>query len=268
MFLSIIIPSYNHGQFIERCLKSILYQRFEHGYEIIVVDKFSNDQTQNIIRKYQKKYKNIFFFKKNYDQSQAINFGFKKSKGLYCTWQNCDDFYLKNSFNYFYKTYKKDNNADIIYGNMNLIDINSKFIRSLYFNRVNFFQLISEGMVISNQSSIFKRILFPKFNLNKYHNSFDYDFFLNLSYNKKKFLKVLTNKSLAAFRIYDEQKSFYYSEDDLLFRKSIINKYSSRFLRTFFYNKIISKILRLFFMIKDTNFKFTFNYFKQKKFNV
>ena len=85
MFLSIIIPSYNHGQFIERCLKSILYQRFQHGYEIIVVDNFSNDQTQNIIRKYQKKYKNIFFFKKKYDQSQAINFGFKKSKGLYCT---------------------------------------------------------------------------------------------------------------------------------------------------------------------------------------
>jgi glycosyltransferase involved in cell wall biosynthesis len=265
MFLSIIIPSYNHGQFIERCLKSILYQRFEHGYEIIVVDKFSNDQTQNIIRKYQKKYKNIFFFKKNYDQSQAINFGFKKSKSLYCTWQNCDDFYLKNSFNYFYKTYKKDNNADIIYGNMNLIDINSKFIRFLYFNRVNFFQLISEGMTISNQSCIFKRVLFPKFNLNKYHNSFDYDFFLNLSHNKKKFLKVSTNKPLAAFRIYDEQKSFTYSEDDLLVRKNIINKYSSRFLRTFFYNKITSKILRLFFMIKDTNFKFVFNYFKQKK---
>jgi glycosyltransferase involved in cell wall biosynthesis len=124
MFLSIIIPSYNHAQFIECCLKSILYQRFQHGYEIIVVDNFSNDQTQNIIHKYQKKYKNIFFFKKKYDQSQAINFGFKKSKGLYCAWQNCDDYYLKNSFNYFYKTYKKNKNAEIIYGNMNLVDIN------------------------------------------------------------------------------------------------------------------------------------------------
>jgi hypothetical protein len=148
---------------------------------------------------------------------------------------------------------------------MNIIDINSKYIRFLYFNRVNFFQLISEGMVISNQSSIFKRDLFPKFNLNKYHNSFDYDFFLNLSYNKKKFLKISTNKSLAVFRVYKDQKSFYYSEDDVLARKNIINKYSSRFLRIFFYNKIISKILRLFFMIKDTSFKFTFNYFKQKK---
>ena len=265
MFLSIIIPSYNHGQFIERCLKSILYQRFQHGYEIIVVDNFSNDQTQNIIRKYQKKYKNIFFFKKKYDQSQAINFGFKKSKGLYCAWQNCDDYYLKNSFNYFYKTYKKDKNAEIIYGNMNLVDINCKFIRLLYFNRINFFQLISEGMVISNQSSIFKKALFPKFNLKKYNNSFDYDLFLNLSRNKKKFVKVSTNKPCAAFRIYDTQKSFHYNKQDLLIRKNIINEYSSNFSRIFFYNKIISKIIRLFFLIKDMGFKYTFNYFTQKK---
>ena len=138
-------------------------------------------------------------------------------------------------------------------------------IALLYFNRINFFQLISEGMVISNQSSIFKKALFPKFNLKKYNNSFDYDLFLNLSRNKKKFVKVSTNKPCAAFRIYDGQKSFHYNKEDLLNRESIINIYSSNFSRIFFYNKIISKIIRLIFLIKDMGFKYTFNYFAQKK---
>jgi len=262
MFLSIIIPSYNHAQYIENCLESIVSQKFQYGYEIIVVDKFSNDQTQNIIRKYQKKYKNIYFYKKNYDQSEAINFGFKKSKGLYCAWQNCDDFYLKNSFSFFYKAYKK-NDADIIYGNMNLVNKKGIYSRFLYFNNVNFFHLLSEGMIISNQSTIFKRSVLQKFKIIKSYNSFDYHFFLNLAYNKKKFVRVQTNKSLASFRIYKEQKSFLYTSRDVANRFKIINTFSNYYSRLFFYNKFISKIIRLLFMIKKEGFKYTLNYYKQ-----
>jgi glycosyltransferase involved in cell wall biosynthesis len=267
MFLSIIIPSYNHGQYIEQCLKSILNQKFKHGYEIIVVDKFSSDQTKYIIFKYQKNYKNIFFYKKNYTQAQAINFGFKKAKGLYVAWQNCDDFYSKNVFNYFYKTYKKINDADIIYGNLDLVDKKGIFKRFLFYDNVNFFSLQSEGMLISNQSSISKKNLFPEFNLMDTQNSFDYDFFLRLAYHKKKFAKVLTNKSLASFRIYKEQKSFLYNSNDLLLRKKIINKFSNYYSRLFFYNKIFSKIIRILFMIKKEGFKDSLNYLNQVNIN-
>lgn len=263
MFLSIIIPSYNHSQYIDECLKSIINQKFQYGYEIIVVDKFSSDQTEYVIRKYQKKNKNIFFYKKKYDQSQAINFGIKKAKGLYFAWQNCDDIYLNNAFSIFYKTYKKINDADVIYGNMNLMNKKMQVKRFLYFNNVSFYFLISEGMIISNQSTIFKRNLYPKFKLKKMEQSFDYDLFLRLSYNKKKFVKVFTNKSLGAFRIYREQKSFSYNKFDLYKRKKIINSYVNFFSKLFFYNKIFSKILRGLLMIKKEGFKFTINYFNQ-----
>ena len=55
IFLSIIIPSFNHGHFLETCLDSIIKQKFKHGYEIIVVDNFSKDKTRAIIVNYQKK---------------------------------------------------------------------------------------------------------------------------------------------------------------------------------------------------------------------
>jgi glycosyltransferase involved in cell wall biosynthesis len=251
MFLSIIIPSLNHGEFIEKCLNSIVKQKFSHGYEIIIVDKFSRDQTDSIIKKYKKKYNNIFLFKKNYDQSQAINFGFHKSRGLYCTWQNCDDYYHFNTFNQFYKAYKKKGYADVIYGNMDLLDLNKKKSTQLIFNRVCFYNLISEGMVVSNQSAIFKKSLFPEYNLKKLHNSFDYEFFLRLAYDKKEFQKVKSNKSLATFSVHERQKSYRYTHKDTINRNKIILGYKKNFFDFVIYNKFISKFIRLIYIIID-----------------
>lgn len=53
---SVLICSYNHENFIEKALESVLNQKTEYSFEVIVADDASTDQTQNIIRTYQKKY--------------------------------------------------------------------------------------------------------------------------------------------------------------------------------------------------------------------
>jgi len=50
--VSIIMPSYNVGRYIEKCLLSVMNQTLKE-IEIIVVDKFSTDGTREIIRKYE-----------------------------------------------------------------------------------------------------------------------------------------------------------------------------------------------------------------------
>lgn len=262
IFLSITIPSFNHGHYLETCLDSIVKQKFKHGYEIIVVDNFSIDNTRSIVSKYQKKYKNIFMYQKKLDQSQAINFGFQKSRGVFLAWQNCDDFYYSGAFNSFYKQYKKNNKSKIIYGNMDLVDIKMKKIRSIHFQDVNFFHLCAEGMVISNQSAIFHFSLFPLNNLRKFHNSFDYDFFLNLAKKKIKFYRISSNKSLAAFRIYEGQKSNHYSDQDIKIRRNIINSYKQNFLYKL---KWLSKIVRMIRILNKNGFSYFINYIFQKK---
>jgi glycosyltransferase involved in cell wall biosynthesis len=261
MFLSIIIPSYNHGDFIEECLKKILNQKFKYGYEIIIVDRFSKDQTKKIVKKYKKKYKKIYFYQRNLSQAQSINLGIKKSKGLYVAWQNCDDYYKKNAFKFFYQTYQKFQHADIIFGNMDIININGDYLRYLHFEDITFYKLFSEGMLISNQSSIFKKELFKKFQFENFENSFDYDFFLKMSYNKKTFIRVQTNQSLGVFRVYKEQKSYSYNERDNLNRDFIKKKYCKN--NKWIYNSTFSKILRMFFLLRKYNFKYVLKYSRQ-----
>jgi len=49
--VSIVVPSYNHGEYIEACLDSIFFQDYGN-IEIIVVDDCSSDDTRQILKGY------------------------------------------------------------------------------------------------------------------------------------------------------------------------------------------------------------------------
>ena len=52
--VSVIIPTKNSARTIEACLRSVKYQDYKN-IEIIVVDNFSTDGTQEIAKKYTEK---------------------------------------------------------------------------------------------------------------------------------------------------------------------------------------------------------------------
>lgn len=58
--LSILVFTYNHGEFIRDALQGILKQKVNFQYEIIVSDDFSTDNTLDIILEFQKKYPLVF----------------------------------------------------------------------------------------------------------------------------------------------------------------------------------------------------------------
>ena len=47
-FISIIIPTYNHANFLKKSLQSVLDQKY-HNWEIIVIDNRSTDDTDQVI---------------------------------------------------------------------------------------------------------------------------------------------------------------------------------------------------------------------------
>ncbi|MCI8570415.1 MAG: glycosyltransferase family 2 protein [Lachnospiraceae bacterium] len=54
--MSIVMPSYNNGQYIRQALESILAQKVDFSYQIIITDDCSTDNSVQIIKEYEQKY--------------------------------------------------------------------------------------------------------------------------------------------------------------------------------------------------------------------
>ncbi|NIO44350.1 MAG: glycosyltransferase, partial [Candidatus Aenigmarchaeota archaeon] len=53
--ISVIIPSFNCGKTIEKCLQSLVNQDYpKQKYEILVVDNLSKDDTAKVAKKFKK----------------------------------------------------------------------------------------------------------------------------------------------------------------------------------------------------------------------
>jgi glycosyltransferase involved in cell wall biosynthesis len=107
--ISIVIPSFNQGKYIERTLLSILKQEYDGRIEIIVSDGGSTDNTVEILNKYNPKI--IWWSEKDEGYADAVKKGFARATGEIFAIQSSDDFYLQNAFNNIADTFK--NNPDI-----------------------------------------------------------------------------------------------------------------------------------------------------------
>lgn len=60
--LSIIIVSYNEAEYLPECFESILKQNMDFDYEVIVGDDGSSDNSLDVIKSYQTKFKHFSYF--------------------------------------------------------------------------------------------------------------------------------------------------------------------------------------------------------------
>lgn len=89
--VSVIIPAYNIGDYIGRCLDSIISQTYKN-LEIIVVDDGSRDHTGEILYNYAKKDRRIkVIHKENGGVSSARNKGIEVAEGDYIGFIDGDD---------------------------------------------------------------------------------------------------------------------------------------------------------------------------------
>ena len=90
--VSIIVPAYNVGRYIEECVRSIMNQSYKQ-IEIIVVDDGSPDDTPIIIDKLAAIDKRIVLIhQQNAGVSAARNAGIKASTGEYLVFVDGDDY--------------------------------------------------------------------------------------------------------------------------------------------------------------------------------
>ncbi|MFH1601767.1 MAG: glycosyltransferase family 2 protein [Candidatus Shapirobacteria bacterium] len=82
--VSIIIPNFNGEKFINKCLGSI-YQETKISFEVVVIDNGSTDKSVKLLKKQEKKRKNlkVIALKKNVGPAEARNIGRQNSLGHY-----------------------------------------------------------------------------------------------------------------------------------------------------------------------------------------
>lgn len=93
--VSVIIPTYNRAHLVGRAIESVLNQTYK-DFEIIVVDDGSTDNTEEVIKQFQKQDKRIKYLlhEKNRGGSAARNTGIKAVEGEYITFLDSDDEWL------------------------------------------------------------------------------------------------------------------------------------------------------------------------------
>ena len=108
-FVSVIVPNYNHGKFLDERITSILRQTYKN-YEIIILDDMSTDNSKDIIEKYRKD-NNIAHIIYNTQNSGSPfiqwNKGFQYAKGE-LIWiadidDSCEPIFLEQIVNEFVK---------------------------------------------------------------------------------------------------------------------------------------------------------------------
>ena len=95
--ISIVVPSFNQGKYLEDTLVSILSQSYPN-LELIVMDGGSTDNAVEVIKKYEEQ---ISYWQSEKDDGQywAIDAGFQRSSGEIMAWINSDDKLHPNSLN-------------------------------------------------------------------------------------------------------------------------------------------------------------------------
>lgn len=87
--ISIIVPSYNQGRFLEENILSIISQDYP-DLELFIIDGGSTDNSVEVIKKYKSQI-TWWVSEKDKGQSDAINKGFERSTGQIMSWINSDD---------------------------------------------------------------------------------------------------------------------------------------------------------------------------------
>lgn len=112
--VSVIVPVYNTGKYLSRCIESLLKQTLP-DLKIILVDDCSTDNSREIIRKYARDNSNIkpVFLIKNFGVAHARNKGLSYCFSEFVGFCDSDDYVDPEYYAYLYNQAK---NYDMVRG--------------------------------------------------------------------------------------------------------------------------------------------------------
>lgn len=201
MKITILTPSFNQGEFIERNIQSVMsqnYAKFEH----IIIDGDSIDNTKEILKKYPHL---KWVSEPDEGQADALNKGLTMATGDIIGWINSDDYYQENIF-YDVVTHFEDSNTQWIIGDITKVYHEFGIEKAIKSQTITHKNLLRNPDIIKQQGAFFRKELLEKVNgwdKNLYM-VMDYDLWVRIS---QKHIPKMVHKNYAYFLKYTEQKS-------------------------------------------------------------
>jgi glycosyltransferase involved in cell wall biosynthesis len=213
--ISVIIPLYNHGKYIEEAVNSVLTQSFA-DFELIIINDGSADNSEDVVRNI-KDDRIRYFYQENQGAHKTINRGIQLAKGEYITILNSDDVYYANRLEEFLKILESDSSINAVFSHIEFINDQGNSIKykigaednwkghdpetSLKGEKNIFLALLSGNFLVTTSNLFCRKSVFD--NLGLFSNlkyAHDYEFFLKLCYSYKVFI---VEKALLKYRIHE-----------------------------------------------------------------
>jgi len=118
-WVSVVVPCKNDARYLPEAIESILSQDYSH-VECIVVDGGSTDGTIDLLERYSDRIR--WLSEPDRGAFDAINRGWKFSKGEILAWLNADDLWAPGAVRTAVEVFEQKPEVDVVFGTAGLID--------------------------------------------------------------------------------------------------------------------------------------------------
>jgi len=220
-WVTVAVPSYNQGRFLDATLRSIFAQPVP--VEVMLADGGSTDETQDVIAQWGHQ---LAWWRSAPDEGQAasINEAIARGSAPFVCWMNSDDLFLPYGLAALLRTLQANPGAAVAYGGCRLIDETGSLIGFFRGKEVTEHSL-SRRNVVPQPASLMRREAWERVNGLKenLHFSLDYDLWWRLYRSGAKF--TVLDTEVAAARFHANAKSFTKPREMYEEAKSVVHQH-------------------------------------------
>lgn len=205
MKVSVTVLTYNRARLVTEAIDSILNQTFR-DFEVIVVDNYSSDNTESVVRSYTDE--RIRYFKNQNDGFIGVNrnYSIEKSRGEYIAFLDDDDLWLPEKLEKQIELLDSDRRLGLVYSDIFIMDSNGDFRKHPYSHSIEplrgyvFNQLLQANFIPMPAVVVRGEVLDKVGGFNpKYKICLDYDLWLRIA---RSYPIDYVEQPLATFRVH------------------------------------------------------------------
>lgn len=204
--ITLVTPSYNQGNFIQRTIASVVEQGYPN-LEYIVIDGGSQDGTIEILQHYEAQLSS-WVSEPDGGQGDALAKGFRQATGEILGWLNADDCLEPGSLAWIGQYFADYPQIDWMIAN-DIVEINGWSYPNIPQRKLNLQRLLA-GQILFQDAIFFRRKLYESTEgiNSKLWGAMDYDLWLQFLLGKGRY-KLLPDRTLSRFVMHEGQKSSY-----------------------------------------------------------